>query len=212
MNPQSTSLWRSEGLAFWGRRGLREVEISLLNGIQSLTHSGTQGKGSNFWKLRGLRELEISLLKGAEKSSHASETRIKAVIWEEPRSDPPTDLENLPKRQDTTGAQRHRCRWLLLCWRTLLWNPHSCSLAPRPTYPTAHRHQCWAGLGQATDWKETQHHRSAGKLSKTRLPESTVTSGPRCGPPVGQDAALPTSEQAPTPECPAACPGLREPA
>ena len=59
---------------------MREVEISLLNGTQSLTHSGTQGKGSNFWKLRGLRELEISLLKGAQKSSHASETRTKAVI------------------------------------------------------------------------------------------------------------------------------------
>ena len=70
-----------------------------------------------------------------------------------------------------------------------------------------------AGQAQARQLTE-RGHSTTGQQASCLRPDSLspVTSGPRCGPLVGQDAAPPTSGQAPTPECPAACPGLREPA
>ena len=102
----------------------------------------------------GLLETETPLLKGVHKISHDLGSRAEAVIWKEPGSDPPTDLEKSPREVEGNWSSLwgHK-HWWQPFWGTpsALWTTVLVStvLESSQSCPPSYRHQYWDASAQA---------------------------------------------------------------
>ena len=125
--------------------------------------------GLNFRSARGLWEIETPLLKRAHRISCALRPKAEAVIWKEPGSDSPADLEDSPREAGSNWDSP----WWHICWQQIFFKAYasmktlvlanailesSLYFISGGTWPTSCQHQSWDATCQAATWAGTQPH------------------------------------------------------